>query len=183
MAGTRHRSMGPPCGIDLMTHCTTEQLTSTSLGRLVTEQVMKLSRSFGDFIMSSSLSLSGDVDMMLTIGSSHTAEKQTTQVRSGQVRVFNVLIQSKLLQRNIYQTPWSWYQWKALVRSGCLTCSFRASCCSACLSRAQVPPFASSSVQNKIKKRGDGVRGDCLHWRVQGSTSSPTRIGSRRTVV
>ena len=30
------------------------------------------------------------------------------------------------------------------------------------------------------KERGEGVRGDRLHWRVQGSTSSPTGIGSRR---
>ena len=33
------------------------------------------------------------------------------------------------------------------------------------------------------KKEGKGVRGDRLHWRVQGRTSSPTGIGSRRRVV
>ena len=33
------------------------------------------------------------------------------------------------------------------------------------------------------KKGGEGVRGDHLHWRVQGITSSPTGIGSRRRVV
>ena len=35
------------------------------------------------------------------------------------------------------------------VRSECLMCTFRASCCSAHLSRAQVPAFASSSVQDR----------------------------------
>ena len=72
--------------------------------------------------------------------------------------------------------------WGCLVRSGqvrseCLTCTFRASCCSARLSQAQVPTFAGSSVWDRKK------RGDRLHWWVQGSTSSPTRIGSRRRVV
>ena len=41
------------------------------------------------------------------------------------------------------------------VRSECLTCTIRASCCSACLSRAQVLAFAGSSVrERKIKKGG-----------------------------
>ena len=31
-------------------------------------------------------------------------------------------------------------------------------------------------------KKGEGNKGDSLHWRVQGSTSSPTGIGSRRRV-
>ena len=62
------------------------------------------------------------------------------------------------------------------VRSECLTCTFRASCCSAHLSWAQVPAFTGSSVQDR-KKRGAGVRGDRLHWRVQGSTSSPVAGG------
>ena len=70
-----------------------------------------------------------------------------------------------------------------LVRSECLTCTFRASCCSARLSRAQVQAVAGSSVRDRKKKRGEGVRGDRLHWRVQGNTSSPTRISSRRRVV
>ena len=30
------------------------------------------------------------------------------------------------------------------------------------------------------KKRGEGMRGDHLHWRVQGSTSSPTEVSSRK---
>ena len=30
------------------------------------------------------------------------------------------------------------------------------------------------------KRGGDGVSGDYLHWQVQGSTSSPTGIGSRQ---
>ena len=41
------------------------------------------------------------------------------------------------------------------VRSECLTCAFKASCCSARLSRAQVPAFAASSVRDR-KKRGGG---------------------------
>ena len=49
------------------------------------------------------------------------------------------------------------------VRSECLTCTFRASCCSARLSRAQ----------------GGGSKG---YWQVQKSTSSPTRVGNRRRV-
>ena len=44
------------------------------------------------------------------------------------------------------------------VRSECLTCTFRASCCSARLSRAQVPAFAGSSVRDRGKK-GEGIRG------------------------
>ena len=65
------------------------------------------------------------------------------------------------------------------VRSECLTCTFRASCCSARLSRAQVSAFAGSSVRDRKKKGVEGVRGDRLHWWVQGSTSSLTGIGSR----
>ena len=34
------------------------------------------------------------------------------------------------------------------VRTECLTCTFRASCCSARLSRAQVPAFADSSIRD-----------------------------------
>ena len=49
------------------------------------------------------------------------------------------------------------------VRSECLRCIFRASCCSAHLSWAQV----------------GGKKWDRLHWWVQESTSSPTYIGSR----
>ena len=36
-----------------------------------------------------------------------------------------------------------------MLRSQCLTCTFRASCCSARLSRAQVPAFAGSSVRDR----------------------------------
>ena len=64
------------------------------------------------------------------------------------------------------------------VRSGqvrVFTCTFRASCCSARLSRAHVPLSRTGR-----KKRGERVRGDRLLWRVQGSTSSLTGIGSRR---
>ena len=39
----------------------------------------------------------------------------------------------------------------------CLTCTFRASCCSARLSRAQVPAFSGSSVRDRKKR--EGVRG------------------------
>ena len=65
-----------------------------------------------------------------------------------------------------------------------LRCTFRASCCNARLSWAQVHAFAGSFVRDR-KNEGarEGVRGDRLHWRVQGSTSSPTGIGSRRRVV
>ena len=44
------------------------------------------------------------------------------------------------------------------VRSECLTCTFRASCCSARLSRAQVPTFAGSFVQDR-KQKGGGSKG------------------------
>ena len=43
------------------------------------------------------------------------------------------------------------------VRSECLTCTFRASCCSARLSRAQVPAFAGSYVRDR--KKGGGSKG------------------------
>ena len=50
------------------------------------------------------------------------------------------------------------------VRSECLTCAFRASCCSARLSRAHVPAFAGSSVSlshiNTILKS--------VQWRSRG---------------
>ena len=70
------------------------------------------------------------------------------------------------------------------IRSECLMCTFRASCCSARLSWVQVSAFTGSSVQdNKNIRGGEGVRGDHLHWWLQGSTSSPTGIGSRRRVV
>ena len=36
------------------------------------------------------------------------------------------------------------------VRSESIMCTFRASCCSVCLSRAQVSAFASSSVRDRI---------------------------------
>ena len=65
------------------------------------------------------------------------------------------------------------------VRSECLMCTFRTSCCSTCLSQSQVPAFAGSSVQDQ-KKGGDGSK------RGQPAlvgTTSPTRVGSRRRVV
>ena len=43
------------------------------------------------------------------------------------------------------------------VRSECLTCTFRASCCNACLSQAQVQAFVGSSVRNGEK--GEGSKG------------------------
>ena len=39
------------------------------------------------------------------------------------------------------------------------------------------------SLSGTGEKKGKGVRGDRLHWWVQGSTSSPTGIGSRRRLV
>ena len=40
------------------------------------------------------------------------------------------------------------------VRSECLTCIFRARCCSSRLSRAQVPDFAGSSLRDREKRGG-----------------------------
>ena len=62
---------------------------------------------------------------------------------TGQVSVFNVHIQSKLLKRT--------------------------------------PVTGTGTGQDRKKPKGGG--GDCLHWQVQGSTSSPTAIGSRWRVV
>ena len=61
-------------------------------------------------------------------------------------------------------------------------CTFRASCFSARLSRAQVSAFTNSFVQDRKKKAGGngGGGGHCLQWRVQGNTSIPTTVGSRR---
>ena len=62
-----------------------------------------------------------------------------------------------------------------IVRSESLTCTFRTSCCSARLSRAQVLAFAGSS--------GEGMRGNRLHWQVLGSICSPTGVGNRRRIL
>ena len=43
------------------------------------------------------------------------------------------------------------------VRSECLMCTFRASCCNGRLSRAQVPTFAGSSLRDRNK--GGGIKG------------------------
>ena len=63
------------------------------------------------------------------------------------------------------------------VRSECLTCTSRTSCCSARLSRAQVPGLRRFLCPGQEKK-GEGIRGGGgggrLHWRVQGGTSSLT---------
>ena len=70
------------------------------------------------------------------------------------------------------------------VRSEYLKCIFRASWCSARLSRAQIQDFADSSVRDKKQwgGGGGGVSGNRLHWRVQENTSSPSGVGSRRRV-
>ena len=47
-----------------------------------------------------------------------------------------------------------------------LTCTFRASCCSAHLSQANVLALASSFVRDR-KKKGGGNKGYCLHWQVK----------------
>ena len=44
------------------------------------------------------------------------------------------------------------------VRSECLTCTFRASCCSARLS--QVPAFTGSSIRDRKTGGGEGVWGE-----------------------
>ena len=51
------------------------------------------------------------------------------------------------------------------------------------MSRAQVP-FLCPGQEKKggLSKVGGGGGGGRLHWRVQGSRSSPTGIGSRRRV-
>ena len=46
------------------------------------------------------------------------------------------------------------------VRSECLTCTFRASCCSVPLSWGQVPAFAGSSIRDRRKKKGGGSKGE-----------------------
>ena len=74
----------------------------------------------------------------------------------------------------------------SVIWSVWLMCTFRASCCRVRLSWAQVPVFTGSSVRDRKKKRWEGIRGgggNCLHWQVQGSTSSPTKVGSRWRVV
>ena len=50
------------------------------------------------------------------------------------------------------------HQKSGQVRSECLMCTFRTSCCSVRLSRAQVPAFSGSSVRGRTK-REEGVRG------------------------
>ena len=69
------------------------------------------------------------------------------------------------------------------VRSECLMCTFRASCC-----RHACHGLGTSLCQFLLsgtgKKKGEGVReGAGLHWWVQGSTSSPTGIGSRQRIL
>ena len=69
------------------------------------------------------------------------------------------------------------------VSSKNLTCTFRASCCSARLSRAQVSALVDSSVRDR-KQKGEWTRGGGGEVpAVQGSTSSPTGVGSRRKVL
>ena len=55
------------------------------------------------------------------------------------------------------QVRWGEVRWGQL-RSECLTCTFKARCCSARLSRAQVPAFVGSSVRDR-KKLGGTKRG------------------------
>ena len=45
------------------------------------------------------------------------------------------------------------------VKSECLTCTFRASCCSARLSLGTGTAFVGSSIRDR-RKRGEGVKGD-----------------------
>ena len=63
------------------------------------------------------------------------------------------------------------------VRSECLTSTFRASCCSANWSQAQVPTVTSSSVRNRKKKGEQPALVDTREER-----TSLTDIGSSRTV-
>ena len=91
--------------------------------------------------------------------------------------MFHVHIQSKLLCMPVMGTGTGlsvWdritLSWSGQVRSECLTCTFKASCCSAHLSLAQV----QASLSGTGIEMGEGLRGDDLHWQVQESTSSPT---------
>ena len=72
------------------------------------------------------------------------------QVRSGQVRVFNMHIQSKLLQR--------------MPVTGTCTSLCRILC-------------------PGQEKKWEGVRGNHLHWQVEGSTINLIGIGIRQRVV
>ena len=45
------------------------------------------------------------------------------------------------------------------VMSECLTCTFRARCCSAHLSRAQISAFTGSSVWDRKQKGGESKEG------------------------
>ena len=74
----------------------------------------------------------------------------------------------------------SLFQVRGQVRSECLTCTFRASCCSARRSRAQVlsERVAYVAASGTGGKKGEEVRGDRLHWRVQESTSGLTMVGA-----
>ena len=74
---------------------------------------------------------------------------------------------------------------KGFISAQCLTCTFRASCCSARLSRAQVMTFADFSVWDRKKKGGGDDDGGARPPALPGtrSTSSPTGIGIRRMVV
>ena len=53
------------------------------------------------------------------------------------------------------------------VRSECLTCTFRVSCCSARLSRAQVPVFAGTSVRDRNHESG---RFQCSYGQARETT-------------
>ena len=85
----------------------------------------------------------------------------------GTVRQQHTLTQIAFTYKQTVCNKYSTSHTLSQVRSECLMCTFKASCCSARLSRAQVPAFACSSVRDRKKKVGGGLPA----MRVQGSTS------------
>ena len=61
-------------------------------------------------------------------------------------------------------------------------CTFRAGCCGARLSRAQVPAFTGSSVQDRTKKEGGGSNGGqpALAGTREYEQSQPESVAGRR---
>ena len=64
------------------------------------------------------------------------------------------------IHRHLASSGWG-VGWSGQVRSECLTCTFRASCCSERPSWVQVPVHLSGD--RKKYGGGEGVRGDRLH--------------------
>ena len=94
-----------------------------------------------------------------------TKKQENKRVRSASCRYTARLVLGHCLTGAILTHPFTQID-SHQVKSECLTCTFRASCCSARLSRAQVP--AGSSVRDRKTKRGGEGRKDernCAHVR------------------